>query len=481
LKEGEETKAQLRGKLEKLRRRVAELEHAENERKRAGEALQEREEEYRLLFEQLSDALFLETLDGRILDVNESACQLLGYEYEELTKMTVEDLVPSGQPAFLPAEIDEATREGKPMKTVNRHKNGTLVPVELSGRILEIAGQTRLLVSLRDITERVRMEKALKNSLKRFEDVALSSADWIWEVDKDGKYIYVSGKVKQILGYEPEELIGKTPFELMPENEAERVGKAFRKIASEKKPIVDLENWNLTKAGEKVCLLTNGVPILDEKGELLSYRGVDKDITERVQAEEKLKLRFVNLAETVSRIFSLRNPYVATHQYGTAKLTRAVGEKMGLDENRLQSLYIGSLLHDIGKAAIPEGILRKPGELNEAERGLVRTHPQRGYDILKDADLPWPVAELALHHHERLDGSGYPNGLKGDELSMEVRILAVCNVVDAMSLRHPYRPARSKQEIIEEIKSGKGTRYDPNVVDVLVEMIENGELELATG
>ncbi len=229
MKEGEETKAQLRGKLEKLRRRVAELEQAEIERKLAEETLQEREKEYRLLFEQLSDALFLETPDGRILDVNESACRLLGYEYEELTKMTVEDLVPSGQPAFLPSEIEEATREGRPMRTVNRHKNGTFVPVELTGKMVEIAGQTRLLVSLRDITERVQMEEALKNLIKRFEDVALSSADWIWEVDKEGKYIYVSEKVKQILGYEPEELIGKTPFELMPKNEAERVGEVFSK------------------------------------------------------------------------------------------------------------------------------------------------------------------------------------------------------------------------------------------------------------
>ena len=479
MKEGEETKAQLRGKLEKLRRRVAKLEQAATDYKRTEKELQRSGEKYKLFFEQLSDALFLETPDGRILDINESACRLLGYEYEELTKMTVEDLVPSGQPAFLPAEIDEATREGRPMKTVNRHKNGTFVPVELSGRIFDIAGQTRLLVSLRDITKRVRMEKALKNSLKRFEDLALSSADWIWEVDKDGKYIYASGKVKQILGYEPEELIGKTPFELMPENEAERAGKAFRKIASEKKPIVDLENWNLTKAGENVYLLTNGVLVLDEKGELLSYRGVDKDITERKKAEEKLKLRFVNLAETVSRIFSLRNPYVAIHQQGTAKLARAVGEKMGLDKDRLQDLYIGSLLHDIGKAAIPEGILRKPGKLTEAEWGLIRTHPQRGYDILKDTNLPPLIAELALQHHERLDGSGYPDSLKGDKLSTEVRILAVCNVVNAMSLRHPYRLSRSKEEITEEIKNGKGTKYDSTVVDVLVEMIESGELELA--
>ncbi|RLF92898.1 hypothetical protein DRN45_06485, partial [Thermococci archaeon] len=141
----------------------------------------------------------------------------------------------------------------------------------------------------KDITEVKKAEEKLKESEKRFRDVALSSADWIWEVDKNGRYTFASGKVKQILGYDPEEIIGKTPLELMPKEEAERIGKILEKFVSEKKPIVDLENWNLTKKGEKICLLTNGIPIIDEKGGLLGYRGVDKDITERKKAEEGLR------------------------------------------------------------------------------------------------------------------------------------------------------------------------------------------------
>jgi PAS domain S-box-containing protein len=138
-------------------------------------------------------------------------------------------------------------------------------------------------------TKRKEVEKSLKKSEEQYQDIALSSADWIWEVDKDGKYTFASGKVKNILGYESSELLGKTPFDFMPEDEAKRIGKIFKKIISEKKPIVDLENWNLTKEGEKICLLTNGIPMLSENSELIGYRGVDKDITDRKQAAEALK------------------------------------------------------------------------------------------------------------------------------------------------------------------------------------------------
>ncbi|MBC8431865.1 MAG: PAS domain S-box protein [Desulfobacterales bacterium] len=143
-----------------------------------------------------------------------------------------------------------------------------------------------------EIIERKRAEREVRKSEERFRDISYGMADWIWEIDRDGRYTFASPPVKEILGYHPEELIGKTPLEIMPADEAERIGTIFKKIASEKKPIVDMENWNLTKNGKRVCLLTNGVPMLDESGELLGYRGVDKDITENKRAEqEKIKLQ----------------------------------------------------------------------------------------------------------------------------------------------------------------------------------------------
>jgi HD-GYP domain-containing protein (c-di-GMP phosphodiesterase class II) len=150
---------------------------------------------------------------------------------------------------------------------------------------------------------------------------------------------------------------------------------------------------------------------------------------------------------------------------------------MKLDKDRLQGLYIGGFLHDVGKISIPASILTKPGELSDEEWTLIRAHAKQGYNILKDTNLPWPIADMALHHHERLDGSGYPHAMSGDKLSLENRILGICDVVEAMSSYRPYRPARSKEEVLEEIISGRGTRYDATVVDVMLQIIENEEFE----
>jgi len=199
---------------------------------------------------------------------------------------------------------------------------------------------------------------------------------------------------------------------------------------------------------------------------------------ERKKVQLQLVHSFIDLAQTVSRAMASRDPYTAEHQRRVAELAHLVGEKMGLDKNRLIGLHIGGLLHDIGKISTPETILSKSGKLTDEEWMLLRSHTKRGYEILKDTDLPWPIADIAVHHHERLDGSGYPHGIKGEKLSLEVRILSVCDVVEAMNSHRPYRPARGKDEVLKEIKDGRGTKYDAAVVDIVLKIIENGEFQL---
>lgn len=199
---------------------------------------------------------------------------------------------------------------------------------------------------------------------------------------------------------------------------------------------------------------------------------------EHKQAGEKLKRSFMTLADMVARAMGSRDPYTAVHQRKVAELAHLVGEKMGLDAHRLKGLYIGGLIHDIGKVSTPETIMTKLGKLTNEEWGIIHAHVTQGYEILKGTGLPWPVPEMALHHHERLDGSGYPHGIRGDKLSLEVRILGVCDVVEAMGSHRPYRPARSKEELLGELETGRGTKYDAEVVDVILEIIQSGEFEL---
>jgi len=227
------------------------------------------------------------------------------------------------------------------------------------------------------------------------------------------------------------------------------------------------------KAGAHDCIMKRSwarlVPaVRRELGEAESRRA-------RKQAERRLADTFVSLAETVSRATAARDPYTAAHERDVAQLARLVGQRLGLDEDTLMGLYIGGLLHDVGKVSIPESLLSRPGALTPEEWALIRTHARRGNEILGEAELPWPVAEMALHHHERPDGSGYPDGLRGDELGLEVRIIAVCDVVSAMSAHRPYRPAKSMDVVTAELRNGRDTKYDEQVVDVMLEILAAGE------
>jgi PAS domain S-box-containing protein len=212
-------------------------------------------------------------------------------------------------------------------------------------------------------------------------------------------------------------------------------------------------------------------------GVLASYR----DISEQKVAQQQLEDAFIDLVETVARAMESSDPYTAGHQRNVARMAHRVGEVMGKDAAWLEGIYVGGLLHDIGKISIPASILVKPGALRQEEWLVLQSHTIRGYEILTGASLPWRVDLMARNHHERLDGSGYPDGLKGDDVSFEARVLSVCDVVEAMSSHRPYRPARSISEVKKELTSGRGVRYDTEVVDVVLGLMASGEFPLSGG
>lgn len=216
---------------------------------------------------------------------------------------------------------------------------------------------------------------------------------------------------------------------------------------------------------------------LEHNGKTVFFHTVH-DITARREAEQKHEKALVDLARVSSRMLEQIDPYASGHSREVGKMAKRVGKRLGLDDELVEGLYLGGTLHDIGKISVPPGILAKTGELSELEWEAIKTHPGAGFEkILKGADFPWPIAEMVLHHHERLDGSGYPDGLQGDEISLEAKILAVCDVTEAMSSRRPYRPAKSESAVLKELKEGKEKKYDSEIVEIMVKMIGEGEVE----
>jgi PAS domain S-box-containing protein len=226
-------------------------------------------------------------------------------------------------------------------------------------------------------------------------------------------------------------------------------------------------------AGEVNAFDVKEVRLLEELAGDLGY-GMAALRTKQAHdlSAERLRRALFKTIETVALTIEKRDPYTAGHQQRVAALATAIGERMGLDKGRLEGLRMGGLIHDIGKIYIPAEILNRPGRLTEAEFGLIKTHSQVGYDIMKGVEFPWPIGEMILQHHERLDGSGYPEGLSGNQIILEARILAVADVVEAIMSHRPYRPALGIENATAEIRKGRGDRYDPEVVDACIEVLK---------
>lgn len=192
--------------------------------------------------------------------------------------------------------------------------------------------------------------------------------------------------------------------------------------------------------------------------------------------EQQYRLVLEQTIQAIAMTVEKRDPYTAGHMSRVAQLAVAIASHMGFQGERLDGLRLGSMIHDIGKVAIPAELLNRPGRLSAIEFDIIMEHSLNGHDIIKDVDFPWPVAQMILQHHERLDGSGYPNGISGEEIIDEARIIAVADVVEAMSSHRPYRPALGLDKALEELRRGSGTAYDESVVDALLQLVEQGTI-----
>ena len=195
---------------------------------------------------------------------------------------------------------------------------------------------------------------------------------------------------------------------------------------------------------------------------------------EHLKYTEDIKRTLVQTLLAVSKTVEIRDAYTAGHQRRVAHLAASIAQMMGLEDEQREGIFLGALIHDIGKIAVPAEVLSRPGTLHEEDVNYLKIHCRKGYEILKPVDFPWPIAEIALQHHEHLDGSGYPQGLQEEEILLEARIVCVADIIDAMTSHRPYRPAISLKEALVSISEGAGKWYDADVVHACIELFRNG-------
>jgi len=315
------------------------------------------------------------------------------------------------------------------------------------------------------------------NELKASEDLSTT----ILENSPIGIYIvqnkvlkYVNIQFANAFNCRREQIIGKNPLELILSEDRERVH--MQAVQMLKKGSRDAYEYRVCDANGHIKWIMETVVSIQYQGKQ-AILGNFIDITNRKHSEEKLQEGHEQLQKTLKGIthaiaatIELRDPYTAGHQTRVAQLAQAIALELNLPEELADQIYTAGLIHDIGKISIPAEILSKPGNLNDVEYSLIKMHPQASYNILENIDFPCPVARWVLEHHELLDGSGYPNGLKGDQISLQARILTVADVFEAMSSHRPYRASLGTDEAIKEINEKKGKQYDSDVVDACLRL-----------
>ena len=263
--------------------------------------------------------------------------------------------------------------------------------------------------------------------------------------------------------------------ELMPDR-AEQFDLCDSEIVQGREPHVRVI-WQIPLEGGLRSVRFDKTPLVDADGEIRGVMVEGIDITDHTSAEISLQEKLDKLEKTLNgsiqamaTIVEMRDPFTIGHQQRVASLSGAIAQQMGLAEEQAFGVIIASKIHDIGKVYVPMEILSKPGGLSDTERQIIKSHSAGGYDILKPIDFPWPVAQAIYQHHERLDGSGYPLGLRGADIILEARIIMVADVVEAMSSHRPYRPALSVESALTEITGNSGILYDAEVVDACVRL-----------
>jgi PAS domain S-box-containing protein/putative nucleotidyltransferase with HDIG domain len=587
------------------------------ERKRTEEELRNSEERLKLLFEYAPDAYYLNDLKGHFIDGNKEAERTLGYKKEELigkSFLSLKILSVSQLPkaAALLAKNAMGKSTG-PDEFVLHRKDGSQVIAEIRTYPIKMNAQTLVLGIARDITERKQAEEEQRQQDKKFRAFVETTNEWIWSIDQEGKHTFCNPALETILGYSPEEFVGKDSLAYICDEDRPKVQEMLKQKNSGKEGWSGLVLRWRHKDGSFRSLESTAVPVLDQAGELVGYRGADRDITERKKAEEALRqseeyFRFLiekgsdvisvmdknaivhYISPSVERILGykpeeligmsgfalvhpddlkrmsarqdflavlgapgsvsptvelrdrhkdgswlslevvarsivdangelaivtnahditerkqaeeslrqsmiqlrttlkasinalasaieMRDPYTTGHQERVTKLACAIAREIGLSEDQIECIQVVGIIHDIGKIYVPAEILSKPGKLNEFEFMIIKTHSQVGCKILSKIEFPWPIADIVHQHHERVNGSGYPQRLIGKDILLEAKILGVADVVEAMSSHRPYRPALGSPVALEEISRNKGVLYDPLVADACLKLFAENKFK----
>jgi PAS domain S-box-containing protein/putative nucleotidyltransferase with HDIG domain len=316
---------------------------------------------------------------------------------------------------------------------------------------------------LYEVAERKVYEEALRESETKYRSIFDGAVEGIFQTTAEGKYTMVNAAFARLLGYEsPEEfitVIADTKLQLYvnPERSVE-----LKKLLQTNGYIKGVETQYYKKDKSRIWVSMSVRAVFDERGNFIFYEGTVIDITMRRVLDGTTK--------ALSMAIEIRDPYTAGHQHRVTQLAAAIAKEMNFDDGHIKAIQTAGMLHDIGKIYVPAEFLSRPGRISTHELNVLRDHSEAGYEILKNIEFEHPIADIVYEHHERMDGSGYPRGISGDQILIDARIIAVADVVESMASHRPYRPSLGIAKALNEIQKNRGTLYDRDVVDICLKL-----------
>lgn len=449
------------------------------EKKTADEMLKKSEENFRHSLDNSPLGIRIVSADGKTLYANQEVLKIYGFDsIEEFST------IPHKKRYTPDCYAEHKKRE-------ERRKRGEIIPYyELS--IIRKDGEIRYLEVFRkqvlwngellfqalysDITERKQAENNLLESKERYRIVVENAHEAII-ITRDTNVVFANNAAAEQIGYSKETLTSGTFTNFIhPEDRNLVTEYSTKRLRGEEVP--SIYSFRIITHDGKIKWAELNATVIEwnKKPATLNFLN---DITERKMLEEeriesyrRIKKTLQATVQSIALLVETKDPYTAGHQQRVAQLAVAIAKEMGLTSDQQDFIYTASIIHDLGKVSVPSELLSKPTKLTEVEFNLIKTHSPSGYNILKDIDFPWPVADAVLQHHERMNGSGYPNHLQGDSILLEARILAIADVVEAISSHRPYRPSLGINFALDEISKNKGTLYDDNAVDACLKLFQ---------
>ncbi|MBN1153700.1 PAS domain S-box protein [candidate division KSB1 bacterium] len=452
---------------------------ADNTRHKATiQALKESEEKYRKLIEQSNDAIYL-LYNDRFELVNKKFEEILGYTQDDVEQpnFNVMNLVAPSSESMVKKRRDslaDAQDKGDRYEFTAVTKKGGHIEVEVSVYHIDYNGGVATQGILRDVTERKRMEKELKESETYFRSVFQGAKDAILVESIDGQIYDVNDAACRLYGYTKTELVRLSVTDLLPPTMLEKLPE-IKSAHSSGHGFYLAEAENIHCDGHMIPVeVSTSVVQIDHVPRIIA---VVRDITERKIAERE-KLEGIRLTvSALAKAIELRDPHTYGHSAKVATIAEIIARELSWSEDKILGLRLAAELHDIGKIAIPAEILGKPAKLNELEYTIVQEHVQKGYEILKDIQFPFPVAEAVYQHHELLDGSGYPRGLKGSDIIEEARIIGIADILETFTSHRPYRPALGLNTAMEMLTRESGRLYDETIVQLVAQLVARSKGE----